>query len=185
MIPQWEGIGKMNKTYRAIRAQYHWPNMKQEIEAYVKHCKSCQVNKVLTPRRKVPMEITTKAEHRFEKCYMDVVGPLPITQGNNRCILTLQDDLSKYVAAIPIHQQEAQTIAKAFVERIVLIYGTPRILQTDQGANFVNEVFKATCRILRKKRFNQPRFTLNHRAELNEVIAFFGISQTLCRRGPD
>ena len=92
----------MNKTYRAIRAQYYWPNMKQEIEAYVKHCKSCQVNKVLTPRRIIPMKITTTAEHPFEKCYMEVVGPLPITQGNNRYILTFQDDLNKYVVAIPI-----------------------------------------------------------------------------------
>ena len=26
----------MNETYRAVRAQYHWPNMKQEIQTYVK-----------------------------------------------------------------------------------------------------------------------------------------------------
>ncbi len=148
----------MNKTYRAIRAQYYWPNMKREIEAYVKHCKSCQVNKVLAPRRKIPMEITTTAEHPFEKCYMDVVGPLPITQGNNRYILTFQDDLSKYVVAIPIPQQDAETIAKAFVERIVLIYGAPRILQTDQGANFVSEVFRTTCKILRIKKIQSTAF---------------------------
>jgi hypothetical protein len=91
--------------------------MKQEIEAYVKRCESCQVNKVLTPRRKIPMEITTTVEHPFEKCYMDVVGPLPITQGN-----------SKYVLAIPIHQQDAETIAKAFVERTVLIYESCRLI---------------------------------------------------------
>jgi hypothetical protein len=35
----------MNKTYRAIKAQFHWSNMKQEVEEYVKKCKSCQVNK--------------------------------------------------------------------------------------------------------------------------------------------
>jgi hypothetical protein len=67
------------------------------------------------------MEITTTAEHPFEKCYMDVVGLLPISHENNKYILTFQGDLSKYVVAIPIHQQDAETIAKAFVERIVLI----------------------------------------------------------------
>ena len=148
----------MNETCRAVRAQYHWPNMKQEIQTYVIKCRSCQVNKVLTPRRKVPMEITTTAEHPFEKCFMDVVGPLPISQGNNKYILTFQDDLSKYVVAIPIHQQDAETIAKAFVEKIVLIYGTPRILQTDRGANFVSEVFRATCKILRIKKIQSTAF---------------------------
>jgi len=74
----------MNKTYRAIRAHYTWPNMRREIEEYVKQCKSCQENKILTPRHKAPMEIKTTAKQPFEKCYVDVVGPLPLTQGSNK-----------------------------------------------------------------------------------------------------
>jgi hypothetical protein len=29
----------MSKTYKAIKAKFNWPNMKQEIENYVKKCK--------------------------------------------------------------------------------------------------------------------------------------------------
>jgi hypothetical protein len=54
------GHHSMNKTYKAIKEKYSWPNMKQEIEGYVNRCKSCQVNKILRPRRKVPMENTTR-----------------------------------------------------------------------------------------------------------------------------
>ena len=81
-----------------------------------------------------------------------MVGPLPVTQGNNKYILTFQDNLSKYVVAIPIDQQDAETVARAFVKRIVLTYGTPQILQTDQGASFISEVFKNTCKILKIKK---------------------------------
>jgi len=42
----------MNKTYRAISSQYTWPKMRREVEEYVKQCKSCQVNKILTPKNK-------------------------------------------------------------------------------------------------------------------------------------
>jgi hypothetical protein len=52
----------MNKTYRAIKLRYTWPNMKREIEDYVRKCKSCQINKILMPKHKAPMEITTTAE---------------------------------------------------------------------------------------------------------------------------
>lgn len=45
----------MNKTYRAMSSRYTWPKMRREIEGYVKQCKSCQTNKILTPRHKVPM----------------------------------------------------------------------------------------------------------------------------------
>jgi len=138
----------MNRTYRAIKAQYTWPKMRREVEEYVEQCKSCQVNKILTPKHKAPMEITTTAERPFEKCYLDVVSPLPVTLEGNKHILTFQDDLSKHVVAVPIGQQDAETVARAFVEKIVLTHGTPQTLQTDQGANFVSEVFRNTCKIL-------------------------------------
>jgi hypothetical protein len=66
----------MNKIYEAIRQHYCWPNMKEEIEEYVKKCAKCQLNKVLRAKRKAPMEITTTASHPFEKCSLDIVGPL-------------------------------------------------------------------------------------------------------------
>ena len=47
----------MSKTYRAISSRYTWPKMRQEIEEYVRQCKSCQTNKILTPRNKVPMQV--------------------------------------------------------------------------------------------------------------------------------
>jgi hypothetical protein len=70
----------MNKTYKAIKAHYSWANMKREIENYVKKCRSCQVNKPLKPRKKALMEITTKAEVPFERCSLDIVGPMPETE---------------------------------------------------------------------------------------------------------
>jgi len=55
----------MNKTYRAIKSQYSWPNMRREVEEYIKQCRGCQVNKMLTPKHKAPMEMTT-AEHPWQ-----------------------------------------------------------------------------------------------------------------------
>jgi len=94
----------MDKTYRVIKSQYFWPNMRREVEEYVKQCRSCQVNYMLIPKHKAPMDITMTAKHHFDKCYLDIVGPLPVTQGNNKYILMFQDDLSKYVVAVPIGQ---------------------------------------------------------------------------------
>jgi hypothetical protein len=90
----------MNITYRAIKSQYTWPKMRREVEEYVKQCKSCQINKIPTTKHKAPMEITTTAERPFQKCYLDVVSPLPVTLEGNKYILTFQDDLSNYVVAV-------------------------------------------------------------------------------------
>lgn len=101
----------MNKTYRAISLRYTSPDMRRDVEDYVRQCKSCQRNKMLKAKHKAPLQITTTAERPFEKCYLDVVGPLPVTLSGNKYVLTFQDDLSKYVVAIPIERQDAETVA--------------------------------------------------------------------------
>ena len=122
--------------------------MKRDIEGYVKQCKSCQLNKSLSPRRKAPMEITTTARRPFERCALDIVGPTDVTNKGNRYILTFQDDLTKFMAAIPIPTQDAETVAREFVQNIVLKYGIPEVILTDQGANFLSELFTNVCRLL-------------------------------------
>ena len=78
-------------------------------------------------------------------------SPLPPSAKGNRYILTFQDDLSKYVVATPINQQDDETVARAFVSQVILQYGTPSIVQTDQGANFVSEMFKKHMQIVENK----------------------------------
>jgi hypothetical protein len=63
-----------------------------------------EAQEILTPKHKAPMEIRKTAKHPFEKCYLDNVVPLPVTQGNNKYILTFQDDLSNYAVDVPIGQ---------------------------------------------------------------------------------
>jgi len=48
------GYRGMNKTYEDIKMHYQWPNMKREIEEYVKVCAKCQVNKTLRSKKKAP-----------------------------------------------------------------------------------------------------------------------------------
>ena len=94
--------------------------MWRKAKEYVKQCRSCQVNKMLTSKHKTPMEITTTAKHPFDKYYLDTVGPLTVTQWNNKYTLTFQDGLSKYVVALPIGQQDTKRVARAFVANIEL-----------------------------------------------------------------
>ena len=62
------------------------------------------------------------------------------------------------MVATPISEQEAETVAKVFVSKVVLKYGTPNIVQTDQGANFVSELFKNTCKLLKIKKIQSTAF---------------------------
>ena len=40
----------------------------------------------------------------------------------------------------------------------MFLYGTPHILQTDQGAKFMSEVFRNTCNLLKSKKIQTMAF---------------------------
>jgi hypothetical protein len=73
----------MNKTYEAVKEHYRWPNMRKELEEYIRKCAKCQINKTLRPQGKAPMEITTTAKRPFQRCALDIVGPLTETASGN------------------------------------------------------------------------------------------------------
>jgi len=56
-----------------------------------------------------------------------------------------QDSLTKFNKAIPI----PNTISKEFVTKIILEHGIPEKILIDQSTNFLSEVFKNTCKLLK------------------------------------
>ena len=52
-------------------------------------------------------------------------------------------------AAVPIPQQDAETVARAFMLNVVLKFGTPAQILTDQGSNFLIDLFRSTCKLMK------------------------------------
>ena len=141
----------MNRTLDRLKLYTSWSGMKQDIEDYIRKCDVCQKNKITQRKTKVSLQITDTPEFVWQNCSTDIVGPLTQTCENKRYLLTFQDELSKYTLVIPISQQDASTVARVFVEQIVLKFGIPQTLLTDQGSNFLCELFANTRKLLRVK----------------------------------
>lgn len=82
-----------------------------------------------------------------EKCALGIVGQTTVTDRGNRYIYTFHDDLTKLMAAAPITMQDAETVAREFVHNIAVKFGTPDVILTDQGSNFLSELFERTCKL--------------------------------------
>jgi transposase InsO family protein len=95
------------------------------------------------------MSITDTKNIPWEKIYLDKVGPLQLTEKGMRYILTCQDNLSKYFSATPLENQTSEKFTEAFVRNIILVYRIPSEIVTDQGTNFMSEVFKRICKLLK------------------------------------
>lgn len=97
----------------------------------------------------MPLIITDTPNKPFEKCALDIVGPLSISHNRNKYLVTFQDNLTKFSKVIPIANQKANTVAKEFVTKIICRYGILEIILTNQRTNFVSKIFKNTCKLLK------------------------------------
>jgi len=144
----------VQRTYDRLKLYVTWPGMYHDVENYVPNCKICQKNKFTVPYFRAPFQETDTQFHPWDKLYLDIVGPLPMTEEGHKYILTCQDNLSKYLVAIPMFKQTAEEVALNFMRYVVLQYGIPSSIVTDQGTQFMGDIFKRLCKLLRINKLN-------------------------------
>jgi hypothetical protein len=135
----------VQRTYDRLKMYVTWPGMFYD-EEYIK-CEICQKNKFTGPYIKAPFQETDTQYRPWDKFYLDIVGPLPVTVEGYKNIFTCQDNLSKYLLAIPMMTQTADEVSLTSLHYIVLHYGIPNSIVTDQGLQFMGGVFKRLCRL--------------------------------------
>lgn len=138
------------RTYKRIKENYKWSNMKSDIKSLLRSCQSCQTNKHENKTARAPMEITTTSTRPFQRLAIDIVGPLDLTEQGNKFIITMQDDLTKYSYAVPIPNHEARTIADEIL-KFITIFGIPECILSDNGTDFTSNIMKELNKLFKIK----------------------------------
>lgn len=136
---------------------YTWSSIIKDAKETIKRCKKCQENKKYKTT-KLPMIITDTSSEPWEKCSIDIVGHLPKTYSGHEYLLTFQDNLTKFSLSVPLVTQEATEVSRAFAENIVLQFGMPRCILTDQGSNFMSKIFRNLCKLFKISRIRTSAF---------------------------
>ena len=124
----------------------YWYRMYDDILWWIKSCVICQKRKRLHPTPKAPMTVYVPGEPG-ERVSIDVCGPMVETPRGNRFILVISDHFSKYTKAVPMPDQQAETVARALINHWILEYGEPMQLHSDQGRNFESNLIEQFCKL--------------------------------------
>ena len=138
----WSGHLGITKTYDRVLRQFFWPGLKRDVSLFCRTCHVCQVtgkpNQVIKP---APLHPVPAIGEPFEHVLVDCVGPLPKTKSGNQFLLTIMCVATRYPEAIPLRSITAQSVVRALI-KFFSTFGLPKIVQTDQGTNFLSGIFE-------------------------------------------
>ncbi|CAN8063813.1 unnamed protein product [Agarophyton chilense] len=100
---------------------------------------------------------------------IDLLGPLPQTKNGDQHIIVITDRFSKLTRAIPLKETNSTTLAIAFLNNWVYLYGAPLYLLTDNGSNLESKFFEAVCNLLGIKHY----FTTAYHPQMNGQVERF------------
>ena len=124
---------------------YIWTHMNKDINKWCESCLDCQKAKV--NRHTVSLIGIFSPAQRFSHVHIDIVGPLPPSNGK-RYILTIIDRCTSWPEAFPISDISAKTVAKKLYEGWITRFGCPDKITTDQGRQFESEVFTNLAKLM-------------------------------------
>ena len=132
-----------DRTYYKIRDRYFWSGMYKDVENHIKMCPNCSANKYARQKPIGHLNSTDPPNGVWENLAMDFVGPItPTSASGNKNIIVITDLLSKFVVTKARRDNTASTAAKVFVEEVILTFGAPNQVLTDNGKHFTSKLFE-------------------------------------------
>ena len=143
-----EGLGGghfgIKKLTNSVQARFWWPEMRQDISAFVQGCSTCATAKDPSPKPKAAL-VPITASRPFQTISLDFVGPLPATSSGNAHALSIVDMFTKWAEVVPCPDQSSNSVIHALMFHWIPIYGVPEAIHSDQGAAFESADFRNFC----------------------------------------
>ena len=120
--------------------------MADDVGDWLRNCTTCMNRKspagCYHPLGNIP------TGHRWDRIAMDILDVCDPTPDGYRYILVIADYFSKWTEAFPIKDKCADTVVDVLVDKIILHFGMPLVIHSDQGREFENGLMKSLCTLL-------------------------------------
>ena len=142
-----------DKTRELIAGKYYWPNLRKDVEAYVKGCDVCLAFKAVRHKPYSELQSLPVPTHRWKDLLIDFVTGLPIStdwKGENYdSILVIVDCLTKMVHYEPVKITiDTPRLAEVILDVVVRHHGLPDPVVTNGGSLFTSKFWSSLCYFL-------------------------------------
>ena len=143
---KWVGHLGQRRTKALLESAYYWPQLRDEVEAYVRTCLVSQQDKVEQRHPRGLLEPLPVIEHPWDSITMDFIIGLPKSKDNS-FIIVVVDRFSKYVTFIAAPTDcTGEETKRLFLKHVVKYWGLPKYIISDRNPRFTRkfwtELFK-------------------------------------------
>jgi putative transposase len=138
----------IKRTFYKIRDRYFWPNQFNDIKKHILLCVNCKKNNHIRRKSDGHLQPIIAPQGIMERVAMDFVGKLPTSTGGNQYVIVLTDLLSKFVIIKPVRDCSSTTAVKFLVEDVMLKFGIPKEIITDNGTHFISSLFSSLTKMM-------------------------------------
>ena len=138
--------GRIKTTHR-LTSRVYWVTLRKDVYKYVQQCLLCQQFKYNNQPLSMPMQLHMVTEP-WHTIGIDIMGPFPITQRQKQFLLVVVDYFTRWVEIFPLRTTTANVIANVITNEVFCRYGMPTFILSDNGPQFIAELFAETCRTL-------------------------------------
>ena len=135
-----------DETIRKAKQHLLWEGMNQWIADYVKGCATCQQNKILTHKTKVPLYRipTEKGALPFQRIAMDLITGLPVHNGKDAILTVVDHGCSRAAVFLPCTTTiTGPGIAQLYMDHIYRWFGLPTKVISDRDPRFTSHFGRA------------------------------------------
>lgn len=152
---------------KLVSSRYFWPAINKDVTKWTRQCIDCQKSKIVR-HTKSPINRFPPTSARFDHIHIDLVGPLPISNGFSY-LLTAVDRFTRWPEAYLLKDISAETVAKEFVAGYVARFGVPAKITTDRGSQFEARLFAELTKLLGSHRIR----TTSYHPQSNGLVERF------------
>lgn len=136
-------------TRKLVARKYVWHGLGRQVGEWAKTCIACQRAKVNRHLR-TPLSTYNEPILRFDHVNVDLVGPLPPSNGFTH-LLTVVDRVTRWPEAIPLASTKTKDVADAFLSGWITRYGLPSDVSSDRGPQFTSQLWEDLSNLLGTK----------------------------------
>lgn len=142
------GHGGFFRTSERIKEFWWWPGLDDDVSTAVRNCLICRKvsNKGAHPPS--PLQPLPPPPGPNFRIHVDLWGPIADDTGHNCYIMVTACAFSRILRLSCIKSKSASDVARALADDWIFLYGCPKVIVSDQGREWANDLFKHICQEL-------------------------------------